>query len=83
MSKELIEAITEMREGDAVNITNKLLDSGTDPVQVLDACREAMTIIGKRFETGDCFIPELILGSDKHCLNYIRASRKGLFDKPE
>jgi methanogenic corrinoid protein MtbC1 len=64
MSKELIEAITEMREADAVDITNKLLDSGTDPVQVLDACREAMTIIGKRFETGDCFIPELMLAGE-------------------
>jgi cobalamin-dependent methionine synthase I len=26
---------------------------------------------------------DLILGRDQHCLNYIRASRKGLFDKPE
>ncbi len=26
---------------------------------------------------------ELVLGRDKHCLNYIRASRKGLFDKTE
>ncbi len=25
---------------------------------------------------------ELILGQDAHCLNYIRASRKGIFDKP-
>ena len=25
---------------------------------------------------------ELLLGRDSHCLNYIRASRKGLFDKP-
>jgi cobalamin-dependent methionine synthase I len=25
---------------------------------------------------------ELILGRDAHCLNYIRASRKGVFDKP-
>jgi 5-methyltetrahydrofolate--homocysteine methyltransferase len=25
---------------------------------------------------------ELILGRDKHCLNFIRASRKGLFEKP-
>ena len=24
---------------------------------------------------------DLILGNDKHCLNFIRASRKGLFDK--
>jgi 5-methyltetrahydrofolate--homocysteine methyltransferase len=64
MSKELIEAITEMREGDAVDITNKLLDSGTDPVQILDACREAMGIIGKRFETGESFIPELMLAGE-------------------
>lgn len=64
MSKELIEAITEMREGDAVDITNKLLDTGTNPVEVLDACREAMGIIGKRFETGDSFIPELMLAGE-------------------
>ena len=64
MSKELIEAITEMREEDAVAITNQLLDSGTSPVEVLDACREAMSIIGMRFETGESFIPELILAGE-------------------
>jgi methanogenic corrinoid protein MtbC1 len=64
MSKELIEAITEMREDDAVAITTKLLDGGADPVQVLDACREAMGIIGKRFETGESFMPELILAGE-------------------
>jgi len=26
---------------------------------------------------------ELVLGRDNYCMNYIRASRKGLFDKPE
>jgi methanogenic corrinoid protein MtbC1 len=64
MSKELIEAITEMREEDAVAITNRLLDSGASPVDVLEACREAMDIIGKRFETGESFIPELILAGE-------------------
>jgi len=64
MSKELIDAITEMREDDAVDITRKLLDAGTDPVQVLDACREAMGIIGKRFETGESFMPELMLAGE-------------------
>ena len=64
MSKELIEAITEMREEDAVAITNRLLDSGVSPVDVLEACREAMDIIGKRFETGESFIPELILAGE-------------------
>lgn len=64
MSKELIEAITDMREEDAVAIATKLLDSGVSPQAVLDACREAMAIIGQRFESGECFIPELILAGE-------------------
>lgn len=64
MSKELIEAITEMREEDAVAITQKLLDGGASPADVLEACREAMGIIGMRFETGESFIPELILAGE-------------------
>lgn len=64
MSKELIEAITEMREEDAVAITQKLLDGGASPAHVLEACREAMGIIGMRFETGESFIPELILAGE-------------------
>ncbi len=64
MSKELIEAITDMREEDAVAITHKLLDGGAQPLEVLDACREAMGIIGMRFETGESFMPELILAGE-------------------
>ena len=64
MSQELINAITEMRETDAVAIAQKLLDSGTKPLDVLEACRQAMEIIGKRFEKGECFIPELILAGE-------------------
>lgn len=64
MSQELVQAITDMREEDAVKIAAHLLDSGADPVTVLDACREAMTIIGQRFESGKSFIPELILAGE-------------------
>jgi len=64
MSKALIEAITEMREDDALRLTDELLASGTDPVTILDDCRQAMTIVGKRFEAGDCFVPELILAGE-------------------
>lgn len=64
MSQELIDAITEMREEDALKITNQLLEAGTSPLAVLEACRNAMEIIGQRFESGDCFIPELILAGE-------------------
>jgi 5-methyltetrahydrofolate--homocysteine methyltransferase len=64
MSEELISAITEMRETDALRIARDLLESGTPPLEVLDACREAMGIIGQRFEDGECFVPELIMAGE-------------------
>jgi methanogenic corrinoid protein MtbC1 len=64
MSQELIQAITDMREEDALKITTQLLEDGAEPITILDACREAMGIIGQRFESGECFIPELILAGE-------------------
>jgi methanogenic corrinoid protein MtbC1 len=60
----LIEAITDMREEDAVRTASEMLDGGSSPIEVLDSCREAMGIIGQRFEAGDCFVPELILAGE-------------------
>jgi 5-methyltetrahydrofolate--homocysteine methyltransferase len=64
MSQDLINAITEMQEEEALAITNQLLDGGTDPMKILDACKDAMDIIGERFEKGEAFIPELILAGE-------------------
>ena len=60
----LVEAITDMREEDAVRTAQEMVDKGTSPLEVLDNCREAMTLIGQRFEAGDCFVPELILAGE-------------------
>jgi len=60
----LVEAITDMREEDAVRTANEMLDQGSNPIEVLDSCREAMSVIGQRFEAGDCFVPELILAGE-------------------
>jgi 5-methyltetrahydrofolate--homocysteine methyltransferase len=64
MSQELIDAITDMREDDALSITDEMLKGGTDPLNVLEACRKAMEVVGQRFEDGDCFVPELILAGE-------------------
>ena len=64
MSQELINAITDMREEDAAKIATELLNKGTDPLVILEDCRVAMETIGKRFETGESFIPELILAGE-------------------
>jgi 5-methyltetrahydrofolate--homocysteine methyltransferase len=53
-----------MREEDAVKLTNELLDGGASPTDILNACKEAMDVIGKRFEEGVAFIPELMLAGE-------------------
>jgi 5-methyltetrahydrofolate--homocysteine methyltransferase len=64
MSKELVDAVVDMREEDAVKIAENLLSSGADPFSLLDDCREALGIIGTRFAAGECFVPELILAGE-------------------
>ncbi len=64
MSQELIDAITDMREDDALRITTELLDAGHDPLDVLQSCRTAMEIVGDRFESGEYFLSELILAGE-------------------
>lgn len=64
MANELIDAMADMREDDALRIVNEMLDRGTDPLAILDDCRQAMALVGHRFETGVCFIPELIFAGE-------------------
>lgn len=63
-SEHLIELIADMKEEEALDLANAMLDSGYDPVAVLNHCREAMAIVGKRFEHGEYFLPELMLAGE-------------------
>jgi len=61
MSKKLVNAIAEMREQDALKLAKEMVEGGSDPMAILDAAREAMGVVGKRYEEGTYFLPELIL----------------------
>ena len=64
MSKELIDAIVNMKEKEAVDLVKKMMDKGEDPMTILGACKDAMDSVGKRFEKGEFFLPELILAGE-------------------
>lgn len=63
-SKTLIELVADMKEEEATKLADEMLDAGYDPVKLLDHCREAMEIVGKRFESGEYFLPELMLAGE-------------------
>jgi trimethylamine corrinoid protein len=64
MKDKLVAAIADMQEDEALRITKEMLDKGTDPQQILDASREAMSIVGARYEKKEYFLPELIIAGD-------------------
>jgi 5-methyltetrahydrofolate--homocysteine methyltransferase len=64
MNYLLVDAIADMREQEALAAVQELLVSGTDPMTVLALCRDAMTIVGERFESGEYFLPELVLAGE-------------------
>ena len=64
MSEKLVNAIAEMDEDQALALTKELLAAGTPPPEILADCRTAMELVGKRFEHGEYFIPELILAGE-------------------
>ena len=64
MKEKLVAAIADMREDEAIQLAKQMLDAGTNPQEVLDAGREAMAIVGERYDHKEYFLPELIIAGD-------------------
>jgi 5-methyltetrahydrofolate--homocysteine methyltransferase len=64
MSKELVNAIADMREEEALKLVREMVEGGSKPMAILDAAREAMAIVGQRYDEGTYFLPELILAGE-------------------
>jgi 5-methyltetrahydrofolate--homocysteine methyltransferase len=63
--KQLVTWLADMNEDDGFALATKmLLEDGADPMRVLELCRQAMDIVGKRFEQGEYFLPELVLAGE-------------------
>jgi methanogenic corrinoid protein MtbC1 len=63
--QQLIEWLADMKEDEAFALAKRmLLEEGVDPMRVMELCRSAMDIVGKRFEQGEYFLPELVLAGE-------------------
>jgi methanogenic corrinoid protein MtbC1 len=49
----------DLREEEAANMAREILAGSYDLIVILAHCREAMEIVGKRYEEGEYFLPEL------------------------
>jgi methanogenic corrinoid protein MtbC1 len=61
---ELVEAMANMKEKEALQLVDDLLAKGEDPQTILDLSSEAMQVVGERYQEGTYFLPELIMSGE-------------------
>ncbi len=64
MSEKLVNALSELKEEETLEIVRSRLAAGDDPHTILEEAKQAMEIIGKRFEDGTYFIPQLVFSGE-------------------
>jgi methanogenic corrinoid protein MtbC1 len=87
-SDDLVQAIISLKEAEALGIVKMRLDTGEEPLSILDDTRKALKIVGQHFEVGDYFIPELIFSGEimkeinalvkPHMTSEIKSEDKGI-----
>lgn len=64
MAKDLANTLADLEEKEAMEIVKQRLNAGEDPLKILDDARRGMGIVGKRLETREYFIPDLIYSGE-------------------
>ncbi len=62
--EKIVDAIINMDEAAALRLTDEMIDSGVDAVEVLEACRRGMFAVGERFEKGEMYLSELFMATE-------------------
>ena len=56
--------MADLKEEETLALVHELIQGETNPMDILDDARSAMEVVGKRFETGEYFIPDLIMAGE-------------------
>jgi len=60
MNDDLVTLISELKQKEAIQVTEQRLKSGENALKILDDGKKAMQIVGRRFSEGTYFIPDLV-----------------------
>ncbi len=64
MSGDLVSALADLKETEALEIAKNRLGAGDDPLNILNDARRALETVGKRFASGEYFIPDLVYSGE-------------------
>jgi methanogenic corrinoid protein MtbC1 len=64
MAGKLAKLLTELREQEAIAFIEKAMATGADPMDLLEDAREGMNAVGRKFASGEYFIPDLVFSGE-------------------
>jgi 5-methyltetrahydrofolate--homocysteine methyltransferase len=79
MDKKLVDMMADLKEEEVLALVTEKIKKGEDPMGILDDARSAMEVVGKRFESCEYFIPDLMMAGE--ILRQISEQVKPLLDK--
>jgi methylmalonyl-CoA mutase cobalamin-binding domain/chain len=63
-NQRLVKLVADLEEKEVLDIVHKRIESGEDPMQILEECNEGMQLVGKRYEQGEYYIAGLIMSGE-------------------
>jgi methanogenic corrinoid protein MtbC1 len=63
-SQELITQIADLDESHALELVQRMLNDGFDPLRIIDDCQHAMRIVGERYEKQEYYLSGLIMAGE-------------------
>lgn len=64
MNDKLVHLMADLKEKETIAMVKERIKEGADPMEILDAARSAMELVGRRFESGEYFIPDLFMAGE-------------------
>jgi methanogenic corrinoid protein MtbC1 len=64
MAEDLVNALADLKEQEAIKIVKERLNAGEDPFKIMEDARKGMEIVGKRFGDSEYFIPDLVYSGE-------------------
>jgi methanogenic corrinoid protein MtbC1 len=64
MAKDLVSTLADLKEKEVLEIAQKRLDNGEDPLNILGDARKAVAIVGQRYQDYEYFIPDLVYSGE-------------------
>jgi methanogenic corrinoid protein MtbC1 len=64
MSGDLINLLADLKDKEVLELVKQRLETGDNPLEILEDSRKGMEIVGERFAADEYFLPELVFSGE-------------------